>query len=69
MGSFVNDKVTDHTKYKSKSFLTSTKRGPICFYCPDKHWPDQCDKVTDSKERKEFFKRKRVFVLNVVKTI
>ena len=31
MGSFVNDKVTDHTKYKSKSFLTSTKRGPDVF--------------------------------------
>ena len=54
IGSFVNDKVTDHTKYKSKSFLTSTKRGPRCFYCPDKHWPGQCDKVTDPKERKVY---------------
>ena len=54
----VNDKVTNHTKYRGKSFLTSAKGGPRCFYCPDKHWPDQCEKVTDSKERKEFLKKK-----------
>ena len=58
MGSLVNEKVPDHIKYKSKSFLTSTKRGPRCFYCPDKHWPDKCDKVTDPKERKEFLKKR-----------
>ena len=49
MGSFVNDKVTDHTKYKSKSFFKSTERGPRCFYCADKHWPDQCDKIENRK--------------------
>ena len=56
MGSFVNDKVTDHTKYESKSFFDINKKRPQMFFfcCPDKHWPDQCDKVTDPKERKEF---------------
>ena len=58
MGSLVNEKVPDHIKYRSKSFLTSAKRGPRCFYCPDKHWPDKCDRVTDPKERKEFLKKR-----------
>ena len=58
MGSLVNEKVTDHKRYRSKSFLTSAKRGPRCFYCPDKHWPDKCDRVTDSKEKKEFLKKR-----------
>ena len=38
--------------------MTSAKRGPRCFYCPDKHWPDKCDRVTDPKERKEFLKKR-----------
>ena len=54
MVSFVND----HTKYRSESFLTSTKRRPRCFYCSGKHWPDECDKVIDPKERKVFLKKK-----------
>ena len=58
MGSLVNEKVPDHIKYRSKSFLTSTKRGPRCFYCPDKHWPDKCDNVTDPKGRKEVLKKR-----------
>ena len=28
------------------------------FYCPDKHWPDKCDRVTDPKVRKEFLKKR-----------
>ena len=58
MGSPVDDNVIDHTKYIGKLFLTSVKRGFRYFYCPNKHWPDQCDKVTDPKERKEFLKKK-----------
>ena len=58
MGSSINEKVPDHIKNRSRSFLTSTTTGPRCFYCPDKHWPDKCDKVTDPKERKEFLKKR-----------
>ena len=53
MGSVVNDEVTDHTEYRSKSFLTSGKRQTPDFYCPDKYWPDHCEKVTDPKQRKK----------------
>ena len=58
MGSLVNEKVPDHIKYRSKSFLTSAKRDPRCFHCPDKHWLDKYDRVTDPKERKEFLKKR-----------
>ena len=40
------------------AFMTTEKRGPRCFYCPKKHWPDQCDTVVDRKERKEILRRK-----------
>ena len=58
MGNPVDDKLTDHRKYIGKSFLTSAERGPRYFDCPYKHWPDQCDKVTDPKERKDFLMKK-----------
>ena len=46
------------SKGSSKTFLTSEKRGPHCFYCPNKHWPDQCNVITDTKERKEMLKKR-----------
>ena len=39
------------------TFTTTEKRGPRCFYCPKKHWPDQCDTVINKKERREILKR------------
>ena len=38
--------------------MTTEKRGPRCFYCPKKHWPDQCDTIVNRKERKEILRRK-----------
>ena len=40
------------------AFMTTERRGPRCFYCPEKHWPDQCDTVLDKKERKEILRGK-----------
>jgi len=58
MGNLANEKVPDHIKYRSKLFLKSAKKGPGCFYCPDKHWPDKCNRLTDPRERKEFLKKR-----------
>ena len=35
------------------AFVITEKRGPRCFSCPKKHWPDQCDTVVDNKGKKE----------------
>ena len=40
------------------SFMTTEKRGPRCFYCPSKHWPDKCNVITDKKERKQILIKK-----------
>ena len=50
------------------AFMTTEKRGPRCFYCPKKHWLDQCDTAVDRKERKEIIRRKALG-LNVEGTI
>ena len=54
------DRMEQSREFKgpSKTFLTSDKRIPHCFYCPNNHWPDQCNIITKAKDRKEFLKKR-----------
>ena len=46
---FREEKRLDSSKHRG-TFMTVEKRGPRCFYCPKRHWPDQCDTGIDKKE-------------------
>ncbi len=62
------EKLREERKPQRATFMTTEKRGPRCFYCPNKYWPDKCDVLKDKKERKEILKRKGAF-LSVGSTI
>ena len=51
------EKRPEYSKHKG-AFMTTERRGPRCFYCPKKPWPDQCDTVLYKKERKGILRRK-----------
>ena len=54
------DKMEQSREFKgsSKTFLTSEEKGPRYFYCPNKHWPDQYNVITEVKDRKEILKKR-----------